>query len=174
MNTSSIIILFSIRKIYYILRRKSSIFMSRFFYFGGYIIRGGGGYRIFFCPKAQSNSPSRKGGVLLRSAFSRGATKGVGGRSAQFTFISLFLWGISGQRKRIVGSEISHFRAMILLLNDYLKILKWYQTRLEEGFWTLQSKVRLLGLLQFQFLYKLEFHFQIPHFIFENRPGSWD
>ena len=70
--------------------------------------------------KAQSNSPSRKGGVLLRSAFARGATKGVGGQLIFLFFHLLFLWGISGQKKRIVGSEISHFRAMILLLNDYL------------------------------------------------------
>lgn len=38
-------------------------------------------------PKAQSNSPSRKGGVLLRSAFARGATKGVGGQSILSSFI---------------------------------------------------------------------------------------
>lgn len=37
--------------------------------------------QLFSLAKAQSNSPSRKGGVLLRSAFARGATKGVGGQS---------------------------------------------------------------------------------------------
>lgn len=161
MNTSSIIIFFSIRKIYYILRRKSSIFMSRFFYFGGYIIRGGGGYRIFFCPKAQSNSPSRKGGVLLRSAFSRGATKGVGGRSPfSFSFSENFRPEKMYRRKRNKPLQSDDFPSLRLSVRE--KFLKWYQIRLEEGFWTLQREVLLS-----------QFHFQIPHFIFENRPGSW-
>ena len=73
--------------------------------------------------ESASNSPSRKGGVLLRSAFSRGATKGVGGPS----ILLLLLWGFSNQKKRIVGSEISHFRAMIFLLSFYL---------LEKNFWS--------------------------------------
>ena len=84
--------------------------MSRFFYFGGCIIRGGV-TGFFLSPDGASNSPSRKGGVLLRSAFSRGATKGVGGRNPK---------KFPGQKKRIVGSEISHFRAMIFLLFVYL------------------------------------------------------
>lgn len=63
--------------------------------------------------QSASNCPSRKGGVLLRSAFARGATKGVGERSAISLF---FLWEFSGQKKCILGSEISHFRATIWLL----------------------------------------------------------
>ena len=168
MNTSSIIILFSIRKIYYILRRKSSIFMSRFFYFGGCIIRGGGGVTGFFLsPDGASNSPSRKGGVLLRSAFSRGATKGWAGETPLEVSRPEKMY----RRKRNKPLQSDDFPSLRLSVRE--KFLEWYQTHLEESFWTLQRKVRLLGLSQFHFLYKLEFHFQIPHFIFENRPGSW-
>lgn len=91
---------------------------------------------------AQSNSPSRKGGVLLRSAFSRGATKGVGGPSIS----SSPLLGISRpektyRRKRNKPLQSDDFPSLRLFVRE--KFLKWYQTRLEEGFWTLQRKVGL-------------------------------
>lgn len=88
--------------------------MSRFFYFGGVYYKGG--VTGFFLSQSASNCPSRKGGVLLRSAFSRGATKGVGGQNILSPLLGIF----QPEKKRIVGSEISHFRAMISLLYDYL------------------------------------------------------
>lgn len=99
----------------------------------------------YFPAKAQSNSPSRKGGVLLRSAFSRGATKGVGGHS----FSLLISLGISRPektypRKRNKPLQSDDFPSLRLSVRE--KFLKWYQIHLEEGFWTLQRKVRLLGL----------------------------
>ena len=119
MNTSSIIILFSIRKIYYILRRKSSIFMSRFFYFGGCIIRGGGGVQDFFCRQtAQATAPPAREGFCCEARFR--AEQQRGGRAKLH-------WKFPGQKKCIVGSEISHFRAMIFLLFVYL---------LEKNFWS--------------------------------------
>ena len=139
--------------------------MSRFFYFGGVYYKGGG-TGFFLSPDGASNSPSRKGGVLLRSAFSRGATKGVGGR-INFPFLSI----LSPQkisrpektyrRKRNKPLQSDDFPSLRLFVRE--KFLKWYQIRLEEGFWTLQREVLFS-----------QFHFQIPHFIFENRPGSWD
>ena len=96
MNTSSIIILFSIRKIYYILRRKSSIFMSRFFYFGGYIIRGGGGYRIFSVPKRKQLPPPAREGFCCEARFRAEQQKG---RVGEAHFLSPLL-GIPGQNRR--------------------------------------------------------------------------
>ena len=120
--------------------------MSRFFYFGGYIIRGG--YRIFSVPKRKATAPPAREGFCCEARFRAEQQKGWAGEA-------LSHFSSSGNfPARIVGSEISHFRAMISLLFVYLvreKFLKWYQIRLEEGFWTLQAIVRLLGL---------------PHFIF--------
>lgn len=105
---------------------------------------------IIFLGQSASNCPSRKGGVLLRSAFSRGATKGVGGQMPL---------GISRpektyRRKRNKPLQSDDFSSFRLSVRE--KFLKWYQTHLEEGFWTLQREVRLLGLSQFQ---RMEFHF---------------
>ena len=61
------------------------------------------------------------------------------------------------RRKRNKPLQSDDFSSLRLFVRE--KFLKWYQTHLEEGFWTLQRKVRLLGLSQFHFLYKLEFHF---------------
>lgn len=120
-------------------------------------------------PKAQSNSPSRKGGVLLRSAFARGATKGGGRAKHSFFFYLFFFFPLLSKffqlektypRKRNKPLQSNDFSSLCLSVRK--KILKWYQTHLEEGFWTLQRKVLLS-----------QFHFQIPHFIFESWPGSW-
>lgn len=106
--------------------------------------------------ESASNSPSRKGGVLLRSAFSRGATKGVGGQSTHL-FSGNFRPEKTYRRKRNKPLQSDDFSSFRLSVRE--KFLKWCQTRLEVDFWTLQRKVRLLGLLQFHFLYKMEFHF---------------
>lgn len=110
----------------------------KYFYvkvFLGGIIRG---YRIFFCPKAQSNSPSRKGGVLLRSAFARGATKGVGGRRKIPCFSSLPKKSPAKKktyrRKRNKPLQSDDFSLLRLSVRE--KFLKWYQTHLEEGFYS--------------------------------------
>lgn len=119
--------------------------------------------------QSASNCPSLAGGVLLRSASSRGATKGVG----QTSFLLLFFLGIfrpekTYPRKRNKPLQSDDLAPLRLSVRE--KFLKWYQIRLEEGFWTLQSKVLLP---QFHFLFFAEFHFQISHFIFESLPGSW-
>ena len=60
--------------------------------------------------QSASNCPSRKGGVLLRSAFARGATKG-GGR-AKHSFSGKF----SGQKKVSQKAIFSNSGLQILLL----------------------------------------------------------
>lgn len=116
--------------------------------------------------QSASNCPSRKGGVLLRSAFARGATKGVGGHL--LFFLGIFRPEKMYPRKRNKPLQSDDLAPLRLSVRE--KFLKWYQIRLEEGFWTLQSKVLLP---QFHFLFFAEFHFQISHFIFESLPGSW-
>lgn len=92
-------------------------------------------------PKAQSNSPSRKGGVLLRSAFARGATKGGGRAKHSFFFYLFFFFPLLSKffqlektypRKRNKPLQSNDFSSLCLSVRK--KILKWYQTHLEEGF----------------------------------------
>lgn len=84
--------------------------MSRFFYFGGCIIRGG--YRIFSVPKRKATAPPAREGFCCEARLRAEQQKGWAG--------NVFSRNFSSQKKRIVGSEISHFRAMIFLLYDYL------------------------------------------------------
>ena len=53
------------------------------------------------------------------------------------------------RRKRNKPLQSDDFSSLRLFVRE--KFLKWYQIRLEVDFWTLQRKVRLLGLSQFHF-----------------------
>lgn len=91
--------------------------MSRFFYFGGCIIRGVTG---FFLSQSAKQQPLPQGrGFVAKRVCARSNKRG-GWAKHYPTFLLLLLWEFSNQKKRILGSEISHFRAMILLLSVYL------------------------------------------------------
>lgn len=64
-------------------------------------------------PKAQATAPPAREGFCCEARLRAEQQKGWAGKA-------FFLWEFSDQKKRIVGSEISHFRAMILLLSFYL------------------------------------------------------
>lgn len=113
--------------------------------------------------QSASNCPSRKGGVLLRSAFARSNKRGGRIEHSFSNFSRNFRPEKTYPRKRNKPLQSDDLAPLRLSVRE--KFLKWYQTRLEEGFWTLQSKVLITGLPQF--------HFQISHFIFESLPGSW-
>lgn len=132
--------------------------MSRFFYFGGVYYKGG--YRIFSVPKRKATAPPAREGFCCEARLRAEQQKG-GGRINFLPFSRNF----PDQKKRILESEISHFRAMILLLYDYLleKNFGVVSNTLGSRFLdsTAQSRTSAIS-------YKMEFHFQIPHFIFEN------
>ena len=137
----------------------------------------GGVTGFFLSPDGAKQQPLPQGrGFVAKRVFARSNKRGGRAGQALSHFSSSPLLGISRpekmyRRKRNKLLQSDDFSSLRLSVRE--KFLKWYQTHLEEGFWTLQREARLLGLSQFHFLYKLEFHFQIPHFIFENRPGSW-
>lgn len=124
-------------------------------------------------PSRKATAPPAREGFCCEARFRAEQQKGWAGEALSH-FSSSPLLGISRpekmyRRKRNKPLQSDDFSSLRLFVRE--KFLKWYQIRLEEGFWTLQRKV---GLSQFHFLYKLEFHFQFSHFIFENRPGSWN
>ena len=77
-----------------------------------------GGVSIFFLsPDGAKQLPLPQGrGFVAKRVFARSNKRG--GRADKFSHP--FSSKNSGQKKRIVGSEISHFRAMISLLFVYL------------------------------------------------------
>ena len=143
MNTSSIIILFSIRKIYYILRKKSTFYRSTFFYFRGYIIKKGGVSIFFSVARRRKQQPLPQGrGFVAKRVFARSNKRG--GRADKFSLPSHpFSLKNSDQnrRKRNKPLQSDDFPSLCLSVRE--KFLKWCQTHLEEGFWTLQRKVLL-------------------------------
>lgn len=106
--------------------------------------------------KAQSNSPSRKGGVLLRSAFARGATKGVGGRQEEKFLFSLFFPFFSRRKKTYPRK-----RNKLLQSDDFSSL----RLSVREKFWSSIKYVwkKVSGLYSaksyFRNFYKMEFHF---------------
>ena len=82
-------------------------------------------------------------GFVAKRVFARSNKRG--GRADEAHFLSPLL-GISRpektyRRKRNKPLQSDDFPSLRLSVRE--EFLKWYQTHLEEGFWTLQSKVRL-------------------------------
>ena len=110
--------------------------------------------------KRKATAPPAREGFCCEARFRAEQQKGWAGEAP---FLGISRPEKTYRRKRNKPLQSDDFPSLRLSVRE--KFLKWCQTHLEEGFWTLQRKVRLS---QFHFLYKLEFHFQIPHFIFEN------
>lgn len=96
---------------------------------------------------AQATAPPAREGFCCEARFRAEQQKGVGGQSIS----SSPSLGISRpektyRRKRNKPLQSDDFPSFRLSVRE--KFLKWYQTRLEEDFWTLQREV---GLSQFHF-----------------------
>lgn len=117
-----------------------------------------GGYRIFSVPKRKQQPLPQGRGFVAKRVFARSNKRGWAGQAlshfSSSPFLGIFRPEKTCRRKRNKPLQSDDFPSLRLFVRE--KFLKWYQTRLEEGFWTLQRKVRLS---QFHFLYKLEFHF---------------
>ena len=106
--------------------------------------------------RKQQPLPQGRGFVAKRVCARSNKRGGRAGQSTHLLFSSLGIFRPEKtyRRKRNKPLQSDDFSSFRLSVRE--KFLKWYQIRLEEGFWTLQRKVLLS---QFHFLYKLEFHF---------------
>lgn len=95
--------------------------------------------------RKQQPLPQGRGFVAKRVCARSNKRGGRAKHSFTFLFSGNFRPEKTYRRKRNKPLQSDDFSSFRLSVRE--NFLKWYQIRLEEGFWALQRKVRLLGLL---------------------------